>query len=154
VFHIITRWFWLAFIATTFANAAVWWKRAQPYIEKRPELEPGYRQLIRNFLFFSNIPWIVMGVGILGGAMPGIFHYFNAKSGPFAIAWYASIVMLQVLLMWWIFFRRGAETLVEYPGYFNNEISPRTIKTFVLLTPIGLIIYSVTFFTANIRLPP
>ena len=89
---------------------------------------------------------IVIGTGILGGAAPGMFYYFNAKNGWPAITWYASVMALYLLGLWWLFFRRGAETLAEHPGLFNHEMSADAIRTFYLITSIGSIAFSVMFF--------
>jgi hypothetical protein len=134
LFGIINRYFWAALIVVTCVNAAVWWRRAQPVLEQQPERREGFRRLIRGWLIYGNIPWIVMGFGIVFGGVPSVFHYFNPKGGPFVIAWYVTIVLLWLLIGAWLFFMRGAEQLIEYSAPLNLRTqNPFMIKLFFLL---------------------
>lgn len=135
LFGIIHRYFWLICIAVTCANGAIWWRRAQVRIAARPDLEPGYRRLIRGWLIYGNIPWIVMGIGVMSGNAAGIFSYFSPRNGPFVLAWYASVVLVWILCGFWLFFMRGAEQLVAHPGLLNLPAQdPRFIKAFFVIS--------------------
>ena len=137
-FNIVGRYFWLLAIAVTTVNAAIWWHRAQANIAARPELEVGYRRLIRGLLVYGSIPWLVMGAGIVFGRVDGVFSYFNPKNGPYVVAWYASVVILWLLSAAWLFFMRGAEQLIEHPGLLNlPSQNPRVVKAFFLLCLAG-----------------
>jgi hypothetical protein len=141
VFSVVSQYFWLIAIVVTCVNGAIWWRRAQPKIAERPELEQGYRRLIRGWLIYGNIPWIVMGIGILYGGVSGVFMYFSAANGPYVIAWYVSVVVLWILTAAWLFFMRGAEQLIEHPGLLNlPSQNPRVVKAFFLLSLAGGII--------------
>jgi hypothetical protein len=141
LFGVVNHYFWLLAIVISFVNAAIWWRRAQPQIEKSPQLEEGYRRLIRGWLIYSNIPWVVMGVGIVFGGIGGVFAYFNPSNGPFVIAWYVSIVILWILSSTWLFAMRGAEKLIEHPGLLNlPSQSPFVIKAFFLVCLAGGVI--------------
>ena len=94
---LLLRHFWVMFIVVTSLNGAVWWHRAKPVIAAHPERRESYRRLIRGFLFWGNLPWVVMGLGILVGGVPTVFHYFNPRNGPFVIAWYCTVVLIWVL---------------------------------------------------------
>ncbi|MGB8226981.1 MAG: hypothetical protein WCE45_09010, partial [Sedimentisphaerales bacterium] len=61
--NIIMRWFWVVFIVVTFINAAIFKVRASIQIQKNPDLREGYRKIIKGFVIWTNIPWIVMGAG-------------------------------------------------------------------------------------------
>jgi hypothetical protein len=87
VFTLVARHAWAMFIVITCLNAATWRWRARRHIAVNPALAPGYRRLIRSWLVFGNVPWVVMGLGIVFG---GVVAF-----------WVASV--------YWIFFRRGAE---------------------------------------------
>lgn len=151
---IVARYFWLSAIAVTCMNAAVWWKRAQEQIAQQPELEEGYRRLIRGWLIFANIPWIVMGIGVLFGGVPGVFHYFNARNGPFVIAWYVSIVAIWLLAAWWLFARRGAEEIARYPALFQGtSANSVTIKVTFVLSILGGIAVLAAFIFGDFRSP-
>ena len=58
-----------------------------------------------------------MGVGVLVGGVPSVFHFMNPRSGdPYVSAWLGSVVLLWILGSHWMFGRRGAEQLVRHPG--------------------------------------
>jgi hypothetical protein len=135
---VIFRHTWVLFIGVMCANAAVWWSRARREISRQPELEEGYRSLIRGWLIFGNIPWVVMGTGIVFGGVPTVFHYFDPRNGPFVIAFYVSIVVLWILTAYWVFLRGGAETLIRHPGLLNlPSQDPRVVKLLLLLSLAG-----------------
>lgn len=132
------RHFWLLAMIMTCFNAAVFWRRAQPEIQKQPQLAKGYRTLIRGFLIYGNVPWIVMGIGVLFGGLRSVSDFVSPRNGPFVLAWYLSVVVIWVLAIVWIFFMRGAEMLSEHPGLLNvPSQSPGAIKFFVLVCIAG-----------------
>jgi hypothetical protein len=139
----------------TCANGAIWWRRAQVTIRRNPELREGYIKLICGWLLFANVPWVVMGIGILFGGVPSIFHYFNPRNGPMVVAWYATIVALWIASVYWLFFRQGAETLIEFPGLLSLPGSnPRTIKLFFLLCLAGGVAGLLAMLFGDIPVPP
>ena len=152
---VIFKHFWVAFILVTVANAAMWWYRGRPYRERDPSLTEGYRSLVRGFLFWGNVPWLVMGLGILVGDVPTIFHYFNPRSlDPFVLGWFGSIFFLWVLGTHWIFLRGGAERLVDHPGLIRPQSrSPAAIKNLWLLCLAGGIFGVVMMFTMEFTPP-
>ncbi len=132
---------WILFIAVMCANAAVWWTRARKVIADKPELESGYRSLIRGWLIYGNIPWLVMGYGMLFGRVTSIEQYLHPQSNPHVLAWYGSVVAIWVLTAYWIFLRGGAEALIRHPGLLNLPTQePWVVKAVVALTLAGGVI--------------
>jgi hypothetical protein len=132
------RYAWVLFIAVTCANGAIWWSRGKREIARHPELAEGYRSLLRGWLVFGNLPWLVMGAGILLGGVPGVFEYFNPRNGPFVIAWYVTVVALWFATVFWIFLRGGAEALSRHPGLPNLPVQePWAVKALVVLMLAG-----------------
>jgi hypothetical protein len=84
-------------------------------VRKHPELEEGYRTLVHRFLLYANLPWAVMGAGIMFGFVPTVFHYLNPRNGAFVTVWYITIAVLGVSTTHWIFLRDGAEALIRHP---------------------------------------
>src|SRR5215471_8013343 len=76
------------------SNAVVWRWRARKHISANPALAAGYERLIRGWLVYGNLPWGVMGLGILFGGVPTMFHYFNPRNGPVVLLWYGVVVPL------------------------------------------------------------
>lgn len=95
-----------------------------------------------------------MGAGILSGAVPSPWHYFNPRNGPFVIAFYATVAALWIATFNWMFFHRGAEALVEYPGLLNLPINrPWAVKVlFLVCLAAGVVALSV-MMVANIHIP-
>jgi hypothetical protein len=122
------------FIAFTCLNGAVWWWRAQPYIARNPRLKEGYRRLILGWLVWGNVPWLVMAAGDLFGNIRSVFYFFNPRNGPFAVAFFCSVVAMWALTIFWLFFRQGAEQLIEHPGFLNSPVNePWAVKALTIV---------------------
>ena len=136
---LVFKHFWVAFILATVANGAIWWSRSKEFRERDPALTEGYRSLIRGLVTWGNLPWLIMGAGILFGGVPSIFHYFNPRSpNPFVVAWFGSIFVLWVAGTYWLFARGGAEQLVRHPGLIQPQItSASAVKALWLLCLAG-----------------
>lgn len=151
---LLFRYGWLVCILVTCANGAVWWQRAKPRIAENPALEDGYRSLIRGWIIYGNIPWLVMGLGIMTGSVPSIFHFFNPRNGPFVLAFYATVIALWIACFYWLFFRSGAEALITYPGLLNLPGGkPWMVKAYFLLCLAGGIIGLLIMVFGNITPP-
>lgn len=151
---LLFRYVWIVFVIVTCVNGAIWWYRARPRIARDPGLEEGYRQLIQWWVICGNLPWLVMGAGILFGGVPTVFHYFNPRNGPFVIAFYVTTVILWVASFYWLFFRKGAEQLVTHPGLLNFPVeSPRAVKMFFLLTLAGGLLGLSVMLLGDIQVP-
>ena len=125
---------WLLFVIFTCANGAISWQRAKKQIAENPDLEPGYRRLIRSGLIYGNLPWLVMGAGFLFGSISSVGQSFSLRNGPFVIAFHLTLVALWIDAFRWIFFRGGAEDLVKHPGILNHPVKdPRVVKGVFLL---------------------
>src|SRR6266480_2745694 len=95
---------WLMFVAVTCINVLYLSLHSRQRIRERPELTAGYRRLIRGYLFWGNLPWIVMGVGLELGGLPSIFSYFRPRDGnPFVLAFFGVVIAEWVLSLWWLF---------------------------------------------------
>ena len=152
LFTIMTKWFWAAFILVTFLNAGIFRYRARTYITAAPELAEGYATLIRGFVIWGNIPWVVMGIGCVLGGVPSVFHFFRPRDGnPFVLAFFASVFLIWILGTFWLLFRGGAEMLVKHSGLFNvNVTSPHMLKLCWFLCLAGGIFGVIMMFTRDI----
>ncbi|HOO56920.1 MAG TPA: hypothetical protein PLN69_08860 [bacterium] len=135
IFSLITTYFWIIAIALSFVNAVVVKQRLTKYITENPEREQGYSDLIKGFLIYGNIPWIVMGIGVVAGKVDSLFCFFRPQDGnPYVIAFIASLILVWILGTIWLFFRDGANMIIKHPGFLNIDISnPTFIKLFWLL---------------------
>ncbi len=123
---------WILFIAVTVFNAFYLKARSQKIITKQPDLQEGYDQLFKGYLVYMNIPWAVMGIGVLFGGVPSTLSFLRPRDGNiFVLAFHASIVILWILSIWWLYFKGGAEFLVKYPGVFTQDIKSPTFLKFI-----------------------
>ena len=143
---------WLMFVAVTVANALVLKFRSRDYIRQSPGLTGGYQQLCWGVLFWGNLPWLVMGIGIELGDVPSMFSYFRPRDGnPFVLAWFCVVIMLWILGFYWLFARRGAEFLIEHPGLLRgNPKNPAMIRAVYCLAVGGGIVGLLLMFSKNI----
>ena len=154
-FEFVSKIFWIMFIVVTFANAFIMKRRAKKYIEKDPSLKAGYDTIFKGFLIWGNLPWLVMGTGILAGSVPTIFHYFKPQDGnPYVISFFISIFIVWLLGTYWLFVKDGAEMLVRHPGLLRSDFSsPTMIKLFWALGLVGGIAGVVMMSTMDIPIP-
>jgi hypothetical protein len=139
LFRIATTHFWLVAILMSFINVAIMWRSSAPHRQSHPSVADGYRSLARGFLFWGNLPWIIMGAGILFGGVPSVFHYFQLKtSNPYILSFAASIVFLWIAGSFWLFARNGAQFLCDHPYFFRTQITnPSLINIFWLVCVAG-----------------
>jgi hypothetical protein len=139
LYALLFRHTWLLFILVTCLNGASWWRESRSRIRADRALASGYTRLLRGWLVFGNLPWIVMGIGILTADLPTSFHYLNPRNGPVVLVWYATVVAEWVALLYWTFLRHGAETLAAHPGLLNWPREPRPwhFKVYILLLIAG-----------------
>ncbi len=130
-----SKWFWLVIIAATCLIAGIFRFKSQRHIRDNPELADGYAKIFRGIVIWGNIPWIVMGLGIIVGGVPSVRNYFRPRDGnPFVLAHFVSVFLIWTLGTYWLFFRGGAEMLVKHPGLFNVDIkSPLMLKLLWIL---------------------
>lgn len=125
------KWAWLLFVFVTLANASIMKGRSKAHIRQDPSLERGYRTIINGFLFWGNLPWLVMGAGCLLGGIPSVFHFFDLRSGnPYVVAFFCTLFLIWGLGSYWLILRGGAESLVRHPGIISRE--PRSAKMIIL----------------------
>ncbi|MBI5354725.1 MAG: hypothetical protein HZB50_18945 [Chloroflexi bacterium] len=139
-FSIIFKHGWVLFIGFTLINAFTLKFRSKKYIEQNPALEEGYEKLFRGYVIFMNLPWVVLGIGMIFGRFNSLFDVmFGFRSGNiFTLLFLGTVIALWILSVIWIYFLNGAEFLVEYPGVFNSNIkSPLMIKIWFALSLMG-----------------
>jgi hypothetical protein len=143
--ELLFRHFWIAFVIVTTVNGRAWWDRVQNRIRSNRELEPGYRRLYRGYLLSMNLPWLVMGLGILSGQVPSIFDFLRPSAGnSFVLAWWGLMAALLCVGTYWIFAGGGAETLERHPGvYMVPQWSAAKLRLFWL----GVVAWNVAIGT-------
>ena len=159
---IIFQNFWIFALLIGIINAVIFKFKSIKYIEEKPELKEGYNKIIRGFLFWGSIPFLIMGCGTLTGHTPNIFDYFRPRTlYPFVILFHLSIILIWLYGSYWIYFRDGAEFLSKHPGIVQKSnflqdkysICPKEIK---FVWGLGLtfgIIAMIMMWVINIPVP-
>lgn len=155
IFGLLAKHFWIMFIVVTCANALIMKRRSKVKIEKDPSLKEGYDKIFKGFITWGNIPWIIMGAGIVTGSVPTIFHYFRPTDGnPYVIAFFISVFIIWILGTCWLFLKNGADMLVKHPGIFKFDFSsPAMVKLFWFLCLASSIAGAALLFTIRTPLP-
>lgn len=132
---LINRYFWALCIFIAALNTVILWWRVQPTIKADPSLRLGYRRLLLGYWLVLTLPWIVMGVGIVFGNVPTIWHFLYLNTGNlYVLAWWVVYWLIHAVLAYWILVGNGATTLIAYPGLLRGRPqNPKVIKLFVLL---------------------
>jgi hypothetical protein len=129
---------WIFLILVTTINALVLKVHSSRIVKEHPELQGGYDQLFKGYIIYMNIPWAIMGIGMVFGGVPSAFNFFTPRHGNiFVIPFHASIVILWFLGIWWVYFKGGAEFLNKYKGIFNRDFSANFIKVYFGVCLIG-----------------
>jgi hypothetical protein len=139
-FSLFLKYFWLLAIGATCFNAYILKVRSQKYIQADPSLEDDYDKLFRGYIVYLNIPWVVMGIGIMFGNIPTVFDFLSAgrSSNIFIMLFWGSIILLWGLLFIWTYFLGCAEFLIAHPGLLRGNIkSPLLIKFYVATSVVG-----------------
>ena len=143
--EIIFKHTWIMFIAVTIANGLILKYRSKKYTAEKPELEDGYDKYFKGWLFYGNIPWVIMMIGNLSGMTQNTFEYFNPKAmNAIVLVFHFSIILLWVLSARWIYFKNGAEFIETHPGLIqksslsgNTNVTAKQIKLFFPLMLLG-----------------
>ena len=110
--------------------------------------------------FYGNIPWLIIAIGTISGLTNSTFDYFNPKSlNPMVLIFHASIIVLWILSVWWIYFKNGAEFIEEHPGLLqkssfsgNTNVTAKQIKQFFPIMLLGGIVGMIMIWIMDI--PP
>jgi hypothetical protein len=135
--------FWIMFIVITTANGIVWKSRSKKYIAQNPSLKEGYDSLIKGWFIFGNIPWLIMGIGMFSGMTKDMFEFLNPSAMiPIVTIFFVVLISEWILLVFWIFFKEGAEKLVKHPGlnnrtFGNEKYEIRKLKFISVASLIG-----------------
>jgi len=149
---------WIMFIAMTFANGIVLKYRSKKHITRNSELKKGYDNYFKGWIFYGNIPWVIMMIGSLSGMTQGTFDYLNPRSlNPIVLAFHFSIIVLWILSVRWIYFKNGAEFIETHPGLLQKtgfsgttNVTAKQIKQFLPLMLFGGLIGMIIMWVMDV----
>ena len=77
VFHFFARNFWLIALVMSVFNGFYYTLSSREKIKNDPSLINSYNKIFYGTVVFPGILWIVMGIGIIIGDVPSVFHFFK-----------------------------------------------------------------------------
>jgi len=146
---------WVFGLAAVLINAVVWWCRGREHMERDPTLVRGYRRLVVGLILLGSPPWVVMGLGLRLGGVGSFHEYFRGRGAhPWVVAYYATVVVVWALYMWWVLIGGGARKLMDHPWLLRRWVSePRHVKLLACASILGGII-AVAMLLSGILAPP
>lgn len=125
----IDNYFWVICLLTGFINHFSFSIKARKVCKDQPELKEGFEKLLKGFLFWSNLPWLVLGFGRIVGGLTLEEAFFSLDlNNPYAVLFILTIMTIWVRGTIWLQFQNGVETLVEYSGVWHpKNVSKLTI---------------------------
>jgi len=116
-----------------FIYATLIWPRLRNVLPHSPRLKTKYRRMFWNIVFCLNVPWFLMGIGIIFGRVGsiinfGVFWEWNMT----VLIWWVLILALAMSGILWLN-SGGAEELAKYPGLPMVPIGDaRKIKIYLI----------------------
>jgi hypothetical protein len=152
--ELLLKYVWFLPIVFNLANVFLLKQRSKKYILENPELEKDYDYYIKKFLIFGNIPWIIIGIGILTGMVDNISEYFRPREmNPIVLVFYASFIVIYIVLIRWIYFKNGAEFIEKNPDFARKtnfggkkKVTAKQVKMFFPLILLAGIIFMITMW--------
>ncbi len=142
------RYLWAFFLSMGLVNCFLGWRSVMSHIKNNDALKSKYRQLFTQYIIWTNLPWVVMGAGILLGKTQGVLDYLVPSSGNVTVMlWWVVFFVMNFSLAVWVFFAGGAETLEKYPGlptFLSGSASHIKVMVsiaFIFLNFLAVIIY-------------
>lgn len=152
--EVFFRWFWVVGLISTAVNAVIYRHRANEDIRKHPERAEGYRRLIRGFVVWFSLPWIVIGMTTLTGAVQSVDELFGTEH-PAALLLQVLAVGYWIMMIRWVFFEKGAETLERHPAMLRRGFSNAgLIKLWAVVSVVGGCIGLAMIWTGQIPSVP
>jgi hypothetical protein len=112
LFNIVGRYFWLLCLALSAYQYVAGVRSLASRDPTDPRASAEAIALRRRFVILSDLPWVVMGWGILAGGVPNVYFFRPQDRNPYVLAWFASIFVIVLYFAFWVFFRGGAEKVV------------------------------------------
>jgi hypothetical protein len=83
-----------------------------------------------------------------------MLEYFAPRQmNPIVLLFHATIIMIWILSIKWIYFQNGVEFLEKHPGIFRNDLKAKQLKWFFPLMLAGGIIAMIMMWVKNPGIP-
>lgn len=124
----LLKYFWFLMILLGIANAWFIRKRAQPLIEKSPELQSDADKVSITLILLIGIPSVFLGVIQLVAGYENPFYIFDDDlSNGYLLAAWITMAGLRIFILYWLWFTKGLESYIaitpmrfKKPNILNN----------------------------------
>ena len=150
--NIIFKYLWIGFIAVTLLNGLIIFIRSKTYTKNNKELEEGYKKIVFYFITLGNIPWLIMGIGIVLGYTNTIFDYFRPKDlNSIVLLFHVATLILLLVTFNWAFYRGGAEFLERHKIFGTDDNrGAKEIKAYLGLMIAGGLIAMIAMWAIDV----
>ena len=149
LFSVLFRDFWIVVIIGLVATAVFWRLEARDRIKVDPSLRKPLNRLYTGFVFWTSLPFLVMGAGIISGHVDNILFYLRFDSDNiFIVICYILMFSEDALFLYWIFLRRGDHLLVLHTEIVRDRPKLRVaVRILAITLPFvhGFTLYQATF---------
>lgn len=137
IVQVFFQYAWLPLLLMVLAMAAFWRLAARPRIAADPALRQPLNRLYGGFAFWLSLPILLMGAGTLAGAVDNVLQYLRFDGGnAFVVAFQVFGIALDVLFLYWVFFRGGDRLLALHTELVNDRPKFRVaMRAFAVLLP-------------------
>jgi hypothetical protein len=120
--HSVLQYFWLPMLLFVLGLAVFWRLAAQPRIAADPALRQPLNRLYGGFAFWLSLPIMLMGAGILAGAVDNVLLYLRFDGGNvFVVAFWLLVIVEDALFIYWVYFRGGDRLLALHTELVNER---------------------------------
>ncbi len=113
----VFKYFWAIIILTTLGLVYKSWLLIRSEVRSDKSKLEQYRRFLMHASVWLNLPWVLMGAGILTGEVSSLLDFLKPSEGnSFVTLWFICIGVLFLIGTYWVFFLKGAETLERNSG--------------------------------------
>ena len=157
LFHILGRYFWLMCLVLSAYQYFTGLRSLASMDSTDLRASSEAIGLRRWFLIVADLPWVVMGWGILIGGVPNLWAFFRRQDrNPYVLAWFVTIFAVALWFAFWVFFLGGAEKMVSLKpfefkwhrrGFRGSsqgtvELTVSRVKLFAAMGPIWIAVWT------------
>jgi hypothetical protein len=133
--------FWLLLVLIHTINGIVLKFSVRKYIRTDSRLKKGYRDYLKGWFIIGNLPWLVIGVGVLTGLINNTFDGIDfTLNNVVSVVFLVTITAIWCAGVVWIYVKDGAKFLERHPGlifsplpFARTDLTSKQIKLRFLL---------------------
>jgi hypothetical protein len=145
MFDFVNKYFWAIAAGVTLVNFRR--RTASPSSQPYGSSSSDDDVLYRRARVAMVAPWVVMGIGIIFGGVPGVQNYFRPQDlNPYVWAWYCCVFILSCVFAYWVILRDGARRAIELQLIRNRsgrpvQMSERQLKVYAASGPFLVVLW-------------